>query len=36
MTPAQRPRQRPYSIERDVLEREVVIEAVVQVVNIEM
>ena len=27
MTPAQRPRQRPYSIERDVLEREVVIEA---------
>jgi protein subunit release factor A len=27
MIPAQRPRQRPYSIERDVLEREVVIEA---------
>ena len=27
MTPAQRPLQRPYSIERDVLEREVVIEA---------
>jgi len=27
MIPAQRPHQRPYSIERDVLEREVVIEA---------
>ncbi len=27
MIPAQRPRQRPYNIERDVLEREVVIEA---------